>query len=98
MKIALAQINPTVGDIPANAAKIMAFIARAADAGAQVVVFPELAITGYPPKDLLLKPGFIEDNLSALKRIAAAVGNMDVMVGFVQRNGQPVGRPLQNAV
>ncbi|MEI8218780.1 MAG: nitrilase-related carbon-nitrogen hydrolase, partial [Elusimicrobiota bacterium] len=56
MKIALAQINPTVGDIAGNAKKILAWIARAKDQGADVVVFPEMALTGYPPEDLLHKP------------------------------------------
>ncbi len=70
MRIALAQINPTVGDIAVNTRCILDNIARAQSAGAEVVVFPELAVTGYPPKDLLLKPQFVEDNLAAVEAIA----------------------------
>jgi NAD+ synthetase len=98
MRIALAQINLTVGDLTGNARKIIAFIARAKSAGAQLVVFPELAITGYPPKDLLLKPQFISDNLQALERIASEVRGIDAIVGYAERNTEPVGRPLRNAV
>ncbi len=99
MRIALAQINPTVGDIESNARKIVEFTARATAAGANVVVFPELSVTGYPAKDLLLKPGFIDDNLRAVRTIAARVGRgVDVLVGYAERNAEPVGRPLHNAV
>ncbi len=98
MRIALAQINPTVGDIPGNGRKIVEMIERARQGGAQLVVFPELAITGYPPKDLLLKRQFIDDNLAELERIAAGVKGIDAVVGYAQRNPAPVGRPLYNAV
>ncbi len=94
----MAQINPTVGDIPANSRKILAFIDRAKSAGASMVIFPELSIVGYPPKDLLLKPQFIDDNLAALRRIASEIRGIDAVVGFAQRNADPVGRPLRNAV
>jgi NAD+ synthase (glutamine-hydrolysing) len=98
MRIALGQINPTVGDIPGNSRKIMSFIDRAKSAGAGLVVFPELSIPGYPPKDLLLKPKFIEDNLAAVARIAESVRGIDAVVGYAQRNADPIGRPLRNAV
>src|SRR5688500_571983 len=99
MRIALAQINPTVGDIAGNTRKIVEFAARAKAQGAGLVVFPELSVTGYPPKDLLLKAQFVEDNLRAVERIAAAVGpGIDVIVGYADRNTNPVGRPLHNAV
>ncbi len=98
MKIALAQINPTVGDISANADKHASFIAQARSAGANVVVFPELSITGYPPKDLLLKPSFIDDNIAAVHRLAGLAQGIEVIVGFADRNTEPVGRPLRNAV
>lgn len=98
MRIALAQINPTVGDIPGNSRKIVDFALRAREGGAQLVVFPELAITGYPPKDLLLKPQFIDDNLNAVKALAQQVKGIDTIVGYAARNEQPVGRPLHNAV
>ncbi|MFI5381873.1 MAG: NAD+ synthase, partial [Tepidisphaerales bacterium] len=98
MKIALAQINPTVGDIAGNTRKILEYIGRAESAGAHTVVFPELCLTGYPPKDLLLKPKFVDDNLRALEQIAGSVESIHAIVGFAQRNPDPVGRPLHNAV
>src|SRR5947207_1788229 len=96
MKIALAQINPTVGDISGNCRKILDFIEQAKSRGAKVVVFPELSIIGYPPKDLLLKPRFIEDNLRGLQQIASHVTGIDAVVGYAERNSAPVGRPLHN--
>ena len=98
MRIALAQINPTVGDIAANSAKILEYIARAKDQAASLVVFPELSVCGYPPKDLLLKPGFINDNIAAVKKLAQRVSGIDAIVGYAERNREPVGRPLYNAV
>ena len=98
MRIALAQINPTVGDIPANTRKHLDFIRRAQSQGAQLVVFPELSLIGYPPKDLLLKPSFITDNLAALADVAQQISGIDVIVGYADRNPNPVGRPLYNAV
>ena len=98
MRIALAQINPTIGDLSGNVQKILDFTARAKLERAAVVVFPELSIPGYPPKDLLLKPQFIDDNLRALELIASKTLGVDVIVGYAERNTQPVGRPLHNAV
>jgi NAD+ synthetase len=98
MRIAIAQINPTVGDIPANTKKIIDFSLRAKSERAELAVFPELAICGYPPKDLLLTPQFISDNLAALEEIAKQTIGVDVIVGFAARNQDPVGRPLRNAV
>jgi NAD+ synthase (glutamine-hydrolysing) len=98
MRIALAQINPTVGDIPGNSAKILDFLDRAKTGGAKLVVFPELSVIGYPAKDLLLKPQFIDDNLRAVSEIAAKVHGIDAVVGYAERNTDPVGRPLHNAV
>jgi len=83
----MAQIDAIVGDIAGNANKILSGIDRAAEAGADVVAFPELALTGYPPEDLLLKPQFIDANLSALHRIAAETKNITAIVGFVNRDG-----------
>ncbi len=98
MRVALCQINPTVGDIAGNSRKTLEFVARARAEGATLAVFPELSVIGYPPKDLLLKPGFIDDNLRAVERIAAQVRGIDVIVGYADRNPAPVGRPLYNAV
>lgn len=85
IRIALAQINPTVGDFAANTAKIIADIDRARSAGADLVAFPELAIPGYPPEDLLLKPQFIAANLQALEEIVSASTGIIAIVGFVDR-------------
>jgi len=98
MKIALAQLNPTIGDIAGNVRRILAAYERAVNQGADLVVTPELSIIGYPPKDLLLKPAFVADNLAALDRIVAEVGKTALMVGFVDRHSGPRGRPLHNAV
>src|SRR5918992_3742571 len=86
MKIALAQIDPIVGDVLGNAEKAADALDRAVEGGAELIAFPELAITGYPPEDLLLRPSFIRDNLDALgefvgrlpKEIAAAIGFADL--------------------
>jgi len=85
MRIALAQINSTVGDLTGNAEKIASFAKRAEVYAAEVVVFPELAITGYPPEDLLLKPRFIADNIEFLQRIKKRIGNIIAIIGFVDK-------------
>ncbi|HCB34493.1 MAG TPA: NAD+ synthase [Acidimicrobiaceae bacterium] len=80
--VGLAQLNLRVGDLRANAAAIVAACRRAADDGAQLVVFSELAVTGYPPEDLLLKPAFLRAGADALAEIAAATGEVVAVVGF----------------
>ncbi len=85
LRVALAQINSIVGDIEGNEAKIAGQIAAARDAGAQLVVFPELAVTGYPPEDLLLKEHFLADTREALERIAADVHDIVAIVGYPER-------------
>jgi NAD+ synthase (glutamine-hydrolysing) len=85
LRIALAQINPTVGDFRGNVAKIIDYIKKAESAGADVIALPELAITGYPPEDLLLKTQFIDDNIKALKAVQKNVGDITAIVGFVDR-------------
>jgi NAD+ synthase (glutamine-hydrolysing) len=98
MKIALAQINPTVGDLEGNARRIEAAAARAQEAGATLVVLPELALTGYPPRDLLEQPRFILRTRRTLERLAARTGPMAAVVaGFVAENPAPRGRRLLNA-
>jgi len=82
LRIALAQINVTVGDVTGNTGKIIAAIEQARAVGADLVVFPELAVPGYPPEDLLLKPSFIAANRAALDQIAAATGGLTAIVGF----------------
>ena len=86
MKIAIAQINPCVGDLEGNQRKIIAGIQRARNAGAAIAVFPELAVTGYPPEDLLLKPHFVSGNLKTLDRITKACRDVIALVGFVDRD------------
>ncbi len=86
IRIAMAQINPTVGSLRKNAEKILRFTERAVKMGCDVVVFPELSLTGYPPEDLLLKPGFIEDNLDELKRLSRRITGITAIVGFVDRD------------
>ena len=86
LRVALAQINTTVGDLPGNAAKIIDWIRRAQDLGADLVAFPELAVTGYPPEDLVLRRSFVEDNLTALDEIVAATHGITAIVGFVDMN------------
>jgi NAD+ synthase (glutamine-hydrolysing) len=85
LRLAMAQINPVVGDLAGNSGKISAGIARAVEEGADIVTFPELALTGYPPEDLLLKPAFIERNLEALRALASQVSGITAVVGFVDR-------------
>lgn len=82
LRIASCQLNPTVGDLDGNVSAILEALRVATDAGAQLAVFGELAVCGYPPEDLLLKPGFIADCRSALDEIAAATGECAVIVGF----------------
>ena len=74
IRVALCQINTVVGDLDGNVARIVEAYEGAEAAGADVAVFPELAVTGYPPEDLVLKPGFVADNRSALGKVAARTG------------------------
>ena len=98
MKLALAQVNTTVGDSAGNLALIRTAYERGVAVGAELVVAPELAITGYPPRDLLLKSGFIEGNLAALIELAQSVGEVGLVVGHVGINERQPGRPAVNAV
>ena len=83
LRLALAQINPTVGDLEGNADKIIAMIGRAQEMDADLVAFPEMAITGYPAEDLLFKQSFVRDNLREMERVMAASQDVAVAVGFV---------------
>jgi NAD+ synthase (glutamine-hydrolysing) len=85
IRLALAQINPTVGDFAGNTAKIIASIERARAAGAEIIAVPELSLPGYPPEDLLLKPQFIESNLKALGEIVSASKGIVAIVGCVAK-------------
>lgn len=98
MKIALAQINTTVGDIPGNEAKILAAYARGVATGAELVLLPELALTGYPPRDLVLNDTFVAKNLEALERLAKQTGSTALVTGFIGRNKNQPGRKATNAI
>jgi len=98
MKVALAQLNPTVGDLEGNEAAILAAYRHGIDAGAAIVVCPELCVTGYPPRDLLLKPRFVAANLETLDQLAAATNQTALLVGFVGRNKSRPGREVTNSV
>jgi NAD+ synthase (glutamine-hydrolysing) len=99
MKIALAQTNSTVGDLCGNAKRILSFARRAADGGANVVVFPELSLTGYPPRDLLEKESFLDRTEQHLERLAADAEplNISIICGTVTRTGAPAGLPIYNS-
>jgi NAD+ synthase (glutamine-hydrolysing) len=86
IRISLAQINPTVGDLKGNRDKIIEYLNRARKLSSDVVVFTELAVTGYPPEDLVLKPQFVKDNLRTLREITKATRGIMAIVGFVDSN------------
>jgi NAD+ synthetase len=98
MKVVLAQLNTTVGDFAGNEAKLRRAYERGVAAGAELVVAPELATTGYPPRDLLWRPGFVRQNLEGLERLAAGTGPTGLVVGYVGENPNRPGRRLTNAV
>ena len=89
LRVAICQLNPTVGDLDGNVALAADALGRAESAGADVAVLPELVITGYPPEDLVLRPGFVAASRAALDRFAAATGTCAAVVGFVDGAGQP---------
>ncbi len=87
-RIALAQINPTVGDLAGNSQKILRFVQKAKNLEADLVVFPELAVCGYPPEDLLCKEHFVRDNIKAVNQIAKDIKGIAAIVGFVDLDKQ----------
>src|SRR5437867_8474641 len=96
MKIGFAQINATVGDLRGNCELIIGAYERPAAAGAVLVLTPELAITGYPPQDLVFKSRFVSENLTILEKLHARVRDAPLLVGFVDRN-EGRGKPFRNA-
>ena len=84
-RIALAQINARVGDIEGNLNKILSYLSSAKDSGVDILCFPELSITGYPPEDLLLKPNFINDSIDAVQEVRRAAKNITVILGYPDR-------------
>ena len=96
MKIGIAQINSVVGDLKWNADEILSKYKELVSLGADLVVTPELSITGYPPRDLLFKSKFIDDNLSVIENLSQSIGNIPIIVGCVEHNTQDSGNPFQN--
>ena len=87
LRVGLAQINTTVGDLEGNVAKVLDFVVRARELGVDIVSFPELTVTGYPPEDLLLRPSFVRDNREALEAVVNGCGGITAVVGFVDLDG-----------
>jgi len=99
MRVALAQINPTVGDFPGNVDRLTRAVRDASARGAEVVVFPELALTGYPPRDLVEKPSFLDRSEQELVRFAQGIADLDVttICGYVGRSEATVGKRALNS-
>jgi NAD+ synthase (glutamine-hydrolysing) len=97
MRIGFAQINTTVGDINANQDRILSAYQKAVSLGADLVLTPELALTGYPPQDLVFKSQFIPETLEALEQLHRAVGSVPLLVGYVDFNPAKTGKPFVNA-
>ncbi|MBG70546.1 MAG: NAD+ synthase [Roseibacillus sp.] len=97
MKIGLAQINSTVGDFPSNAKRIVSAYREALDQGAELVIVPEMALVGYPPRDLVFKSGFVDKCLQALDYLKGEIGAVPLVVGYVDHNEkQGPGKPFRN--
>jgi NAD+ synthase/NAD+ synthase (glutamine-hydrolysing) len=97
VKIALGQINPTVGDFSGNAAKIIQFAQQARSVGAGLILFPELAVCGYPPRDLVERPTFVARNRSTAEQIAAETRGITVICGIVTRAEADSGKTVMNS-
>ena len=99
MKLALGQINTTVGDLAGNVQKMVDFARRAREAGAELIIFPELGISGYPPRDLVEKPSFLERNQQELERLAQETARLPIQVicGYVGRAEQETGKAATNS-
>jgi len=97
VKIALGQINPTVGDFCGNAAKIIDFAVRARTAGAGLILFPELSVCGYPPRDLVERPAFVARNRESVEKIAAATAGIAVICGLVTPAEADTGKSVMNS-
>ena len=90
LRVALAQINVTVGDLDGNARKVLEYVDRARALKADLVAFPELAVTGYPPEDLVFKRQFVRDNLARMERIVEATEDIAIVLGFVDRDDEHI--------
>jgi len=98
MRIAMAQVNPTVGDLEGNLKMAEWAVVRAADQGAQLVLLPELALSGYPPQDLVERPAFLQANLDAVSTLARVAGGLYVVVGYVGQAASPTGKSATNSL
>ena len=96
-RLALAQMNPTVGDVDGNTSRIIEYVEQARECQADLVAFPELAITGYPPEDLLFKTSFLQANVEAMQRVVAAARGIAVAVGYVEVGDSATGVDIANA-
>ena len=97
MKIALGQINPTVADFSGNAAKIIQYAGQAKSAGAGLILFPELAVCGYPPRDLVERPTFVARNRETMEKIAAETKGIAVICGMVTPAKAETGKSVMNS-
>ena len=97
MKIGIAQMNSIVGDLSFNADEIISRYQDLVSSGADLVITPELSVTGYPPRDLIFRSKFIDDNLKVIEKIAEKVGNVPIVVGCIDYNTQNTGNPFENA-
>lgn len=97
MKIALVQLNTTIGDFAKNTEGVRSYAEKAKEAGCDLVVFPEMVITGYPPRDLLEKKDFVQANLKHLHRLVDSVRGIGVVLGYVDENPRAQGNPLYNS-
>jgi NAD+ synthase (glutamine-hydrolysing) len=97
VKIALGQINPTVGDFSGNSSKIIDFALRAKREGAELIAFPELSVCGYPPRDMVERPAFVKRNQETVEKIAAATQGINVICGFVTPAKAETGKAVMNS-
>src|SRR5580693_23615 len=99
MRIALGQINPTVGDLPGNLALMLRFAKDAAERSAELIVFPELSITGYPPRDLVERRGFVEMAEDGVRQLAEATAALPlaIVAGYVGRSHESTGKQATNS-
>jgi len=98
MKISICQINPVIGDFRYNSSLIKDASEKAKQSGCNLAVFPELALMGYPPRDLLEKPAFVSANLKYLKDLSSSMEGIYILCGYVDRNPENIGKPLINSV
>jgi NAD+ synthase (glutamine-hydrolysing) len=96
LKIGLAQINPTIGDFKTNCDKIISYANKAKSSACDLVIFPELSVSGYPPRDLLEREDFVDENLSWLSYLVASINGIGVICGSVDKNVSDTGKPLLN--